>query len=114
MTGFPPVLYVPDLPPIMTESRYFTTQRYEMDLESSIAYDKESMLEAMVEASGLTPEEFVVDYIIEEHPIEIITIDDILRDDHTFSVRQTFRVRLRTEDEKQLAIESKEKNVDPN
>jgi hypothetical protein len=80
-----------------------------MDVESSFNYDKEQMLEAMVAASGMTPEEFGVDWLIEEYPVEILKSDNFNDDDYIFTVRQEFRARLKTPEEKQLAIESEKK-----
>ena len=85
-----------------------------MDISDSITYDKEQMLEAMVAATGLSPEEFGVNHIIEEYPVEILKIDNILSQEYQFTVRQNFRVRLKTIDEQQLPLESKEKNDDSN
>jgi len=82
-----------------------------MNIVDSIAYDKEQWLEAMVHASGLSPEVFALYYVIEEYPVTIIRADNILvEEDHRFSVRQEFRVRPKTPEEKQLEIEMKEKN----
>lgn len=86
-----------------------------MDLQESMNFDKEEWLEAMVRASSLSPEEFSRDYVLEEYPIEITRIDDILDNRVTaakFTVNQNFRVRPKTNEERQLEIESKEKKDD--
>lgn len=83
-------------------------QQFIMDIQDSVTYDKEQMLEALVASSGLSPEEFGRDYLLEEYPVEIVTANHILAEDYRFVVTQQFRVRLKTEEERQLEIESKE------
>jgi hypothetical protein len=94
-------------------SAVFRYQQFIMDIFDTMSYEKEDWLEAMVETSGLSPEEFSRDYVIEEYPLEIIRVDDILQDDYKFKIEQKYRVRLKTPEERQLEIETnKEKNND--
>jgi hypothetical protein len=86
----------------------FRTDHWVMSVIDSITFDKESMLEALVESTGLTPEEFSRDYILEEYPIEIDTFDAVFKPDFRFTVTQQFRVRPKTDAEKQLEIEKGE------
>lgn len=94
--------------------RRFAT--YILDILASINFDKEEFLEEVVSRSGLTPEEFGVDHIIEEYPIEIDKTDILDTNNVEFTIKQTFRVRLKTDEERQFEIEAdheKEKNVEP-
>lgn len=83
-----------------------------LDLEESMHYDKEEWLEAMVQASGLSYEEFDRDYKIIEYPIEIERVGDIFGDSYRFTVKQNFHLKKKTDDEKLRALESKEKKDD--
>lgn len=90
-----------------------------LDIRESVLFDKEdwlnTLLESVMDTYGLTIDEFARDWIVEEHPLEIQSVSGHLTNDYTFTVRQQFKVRLKTEEEKQLAIENKEKiDVDPN
>lgn len=76
-----------------------------MGLQESIEYDKEAWLERIVAASGLSPEEFGVYYVIEEYPIEMFAGMDMTSVDMTYKITQEFHVRLKTEEEHQLEIE---------
>jgi hypothetical protein len=81
-----------------------------LSLQESINFDKEEMLEKIVSYSGMTPEEFSADFLIEEYPVHIWNMssnEGVL--DLQFGVSQHFRIRSKTEDERQLELESKEK-----
>lgn len=84
-------------------------EKWVMDIQDSFNYDKESMLEAMVEQSGLTFEEFGRDYLLEEYPVEIVLGQDLANQDTIFRVSQQFTVRLKTPEEHQLELEMMEK-----
>lgn len=98
----------PLIMPTTDSEGIFRSNHWVMSMMDSITFDKESMLEALVETTGLTPEEFSRDYILEEYPIEIDTFDDVFKPDFRFTVTQQFRVRPKTDAEKQLEIEKGE------
>lgn len=90
----------------------FRLKVWEMDISDSINFDKEAMLEALVERTGLDPEEFGFYYDLEEQPIEIFTIDNITGD-MVFEVKQKFVLHWKTEAERQLQIGVKDGITSP-
>lgn len=88
----------------------FKFSSFEMDLWDSINYDKEAMLENLVEQTGLSPEEFGVYFILEEHPVEVITAGSPELGDYSIKVTQEFKVRPRRPDEMQIELETGEKD----
>jgi hypothetical protein len=86
-----------------------------LDLLKSIVFDKEQFLMDFIEKSGLSEAEFIRDWVLEEEPIELLMSDFGSFNEYSIKATQKFRLRPKTEDEKQLEIETnKERNVDPN
>lgn len=71
----------------------------QLTIQETLNFEKEDMLSQIVAASGLTPEEFSALYVIEEYPLEILKSDDSWLRETKFSIRQDFKVRLKTEEE---------------
>lgn len=94
-------------------------QHFIMDIASSMIFDKEDMLEELVKSAlvslDISLQEFYRDYIIDEFPVEVYTNQEAYAGNTEFRIgySQTFRIRRKTDEEKQLEIETiKEKNVD--
>lgn len=97
------------------------TVTYIMNILDSIAFDKEQMLVEYINSAithlGITEEEFYRDYILEEFPVVFTTNfddSDLMSEQTTIKYEQKFTIRPKTDEEKQLELEThKEKNVDP-
>lgn len=71
----------------------------------------EHYLRMQVAMLGITVEEFARDYILEEHPLEWSFGDGFMATD--FKIRQEFRVRLKTAEERAgLPVTGKEEQAD--
>lgn len=78
---------------------------------ASLDYDKEEMIQQLIAATGISVEEFLANYILEEYPIEFTTVGslgDLVMNEFRLAVHQNFRIRPKTEDEKQTALQMKE------
>lgn len=84
----------------------------QLSLEHSDEFDKEDMLNTIIETSGLTPKQFEAIFVIEEHPLEILRIDDRFCHESTITVRQEFKIRRRvlSDQATQLALEESHVN----
>ena len=73
-----------------------------LDLERSLAFDKEEWLESLVNSLHTTPEEFARLYVLEEYPMEM-TMSDFtdfdIPDDYVFRYSQEFHIRRKTPEE---------------
>lgn len=95
-----------------TEESRFRFESTQMDLISSILYDKEVFLASVIETSGKSPEDFVIDWIIEEYPIDMHILDKVDTRDYKIRLIQEFRIRLKTDEERTKEIKEKT-NDDP-
>lgn len=66
----------------------------------------EAYLRGVMQALGVTVEEFARDYTLEEWPIETQLLEESFSDDVMFRVRQQYRVRRKTDEELALGVSS--------
>lgn len=83
----------------------------QLSLEHSDEFDKEDMLNTIIETSGLTPTQFEAIFVIEEHPLEILRVDDRFAHESTIVVRQEFKIRRRMLDDQTIQLSLEEGHV---
>jgi hypothetical protein len=89
---------------------YYQYKEEMLSLTQSLVYEKEEMLNQYLASAlkhlDITIEEFARDYVLEEYPV---VIESVLGEDYRIVIKQNFRIRLKTDEERQLEIEHKEK-----
>ena len=87
-------------------------KKTQLSLQHSLEFDKEEMLNAIIEASGMSQEIFTLFFVLEEYPMELIRHDDMFIPETVITIRQQFKIRRRemSDQDVQLALEERDVN----